>query len=136
MKLNPYLSFNGQCEAAFRFYEKCLGGKIVYMMTYGDSPMAEQTAAGSRQMIMHATLNVGDQVLQGADVTPEQYRKPQGVSLTLQIDEPADAERIFQALAENAEIQMPIQETFWALRFGVLTDQFGTPWIINCDKPA
>lgn len=136
MKLNPYLSFNGQCEAAFRFYEKCLGGEIVFMVTYGDSPMAAETPPGSQKLIIHTTLKVGDQILQGADVLPERYQKPQGISVTLQIDAAADAERIFHALAENGEVQMPIQETFWALRFGVLTDQFGTPWIINCGKPA
>lgn len=98
--------------------------------------MAAQAPPGWSGKIMHATLNVGEQVLQGADVTPDQYQKPQGISVTLQIDAAADAERIFHALAENAEIQMPLQETFWALRFGVLTDQFGTPWIVNCGKPA
>ena len=136
MKLTPYLTFNGQCEAAFRLYEKCLGGKITFIQKYGDSPMAGKTPTSSHQLIMHVTLTLGDQVLQGADVLPDSYQKPQGISVTISNSSAADAERIFQALAENGKVQMPLQETFWALRFGVLTDQFGTPWIINCEKPA
>ena len=136
MQLNPYLSFNGQCEDAFKLYEKCLGGKIVFMATYGDSPMAEQAPPGWGKKIMHATLAVGEQVLQGADSPPEQYRTPQGISLSLNLKDAAEADRIFQTLAENGAVQMPLQETFWALRFGMLVDQFGTPWLINCEKPA
>lgn len=137
MQLNPYLNFNGQCEEAFKFYEACLGAKISFMVTYGNSPMADQAPPGWGGKILHATLTAGDQLLQGADVPPGQYQKPQGISVTLNMKEPekADAERIFAALAEGGEVQMPIQETFWALRFGVVTDRFGTPWMINCEKP-
>lgn len=135
MKLTPYLSFDGQCEAAFRFYEKCLDGKIAFMMTFGESPMADQAPPEWSKKILHVTLTVGDQVLQGSDAFPGAYQKPQGISVTIALTSVADAERIFQALAEEGEVQMPIQETFWALRFGVLTDQFGTPWLINCEKP-
>lgn len=136
MQLNPHLSFKGQCEAAFRFYEKCLGGKIVMMMTYGDSPMAEQTPPAQRKKIIHASLSLGDQRLTGADVSPESYRKPQGFSVMLDIAAATDADRIFKILAENGSVQIRIQGTFWALRWGMLVDQFGTPWMINCGKPA
>jgi PhnB protein len=136
MQLNPHLAFSGQCEAAFKFYEKCLGGKITFMMTYGDSPMAEQTQPDRRTKILHATLAMGDHRLTGADVPPESYQKPQGFSVMLNIGAAAEADRIFKALAENGAVQMPVQETFWALRFGMLVDQFGTPWMINCGKPA
>jgi len=136
MRLNPYLSFNGQCEAAFRFYETCLGGKITFMMTYGDSPMAAQAPPDWGKKIVHATLAVNDSILQGSDVTPEHYEKPQGISVNLNMSDAREAERIFKALAENGTVQVPIQETFWAQRFGVATDQFGTPWIINCEKTA
>ncbi|HMF89342.1 MAG TPA: VOC family protein [Candidatus Angelobacter sp.] len=136
MRLNPYLTFNGQCEAAFKFYEKCLGGKILMMMTYGDSPMAGQTPPDWQKKILHTTLTVGNQVLQGADLTPDRFQKPQGFRVTLNIAATAEAERVFKALAEEGAIEMPIQETFWAQRFGVLTDQFGTPWIINGGEPA
>jgi PhnB protein len=136
MQLNPYLSFNGQCEAAFKFYEKCLGGKIVMMMTYGDSPMAEQMPPDWREKIIHATFALGEHVLSGADAPPEHYQKPQGFSVSLNVGAAAEAERIFNTLAEKGAVQMPLQETFWALRFGMLVDQFGTPWMINCGKPA
>jgi len=136
MQLNPHLTFNGQCEAAFRFYEECLGGKIVVMMMYGDSPMAEQTPLAWRKKIIHATLALGDQRLTGGDVLPESYQKPQGFSVLLKNDAAAEAERIFNSLAQNGTVQVPLQETFWALRFGMLIDQFGTPWLINCGKPA
>ena len=135
MKLTPYLSFDGQCEAAFHFYEKCLGGKITFMMTFGESPMADQAPPEWSKKILHTTLTVGDQLLQGSDAFPGAYQKPQGISVSISITAVADAERIFHALAEKGEVQMPIQETFWAQRFGVLTDQFGTPWLINCEKP-
>ena len=136
MRLNPYLTFNGQCEAAFRFYEKCLGGKIVMLMTYGDSPMAEQTPPDWRKKIIHATLAVSDYVLQGADVLPEHYQKPQGFAVLLNIGAAAEADRIFRTLAEDGTVRIPLQEAFWAQRFGMLVDQFGTPWTINCGKPA
>jgi len=108
------------------------------MMTYGESPMAAETPPELSPKIMHATLSIGDQLVHGADGPPGQYQKPQGISVALNMKaaEAADAERIFKALAENGEVQMPIQETFWAFRFGVVTDRFGTPWMINCEKPA
>ena len=134
MQLNPYLNFNGQCETAFKFYEQCLGGKIEAKMTYGESPMAEQTPPEWRDKIMHASLIVSDKVLMGADSPPERYEEPKGLSVLLGIDAPAEAERVFHALAENGTVQMPIQETFWAARFGMVVDRFGIPWMINCDR--
>ncbi len=136
MQLNPHLAFNGECEAAFKFYENCLGGKIVTMMTYGDSPMAEQMPPAWRGMIIHAAFALSDHQLTGADVPPESYLKPQGFYVLLHIGAEAEADRIFKALAENGAVRMPVQETFWARRFGMLVDQFGTPWMINCGKPA
>jgi PhnB protein len=135
MKLNPHISFNGRCEAAFQFYERCLGGKILTMLTYGNSPMAEQAPSEFRGKIVHATLTVGDNVLYGADVVPEQYQPPRGFHLTIGLQDPADAERIFQALSENGTVQMPLQKTFWAVLFGVLVDQYGISWEINCEQP-
>jgi PhnB protein len=133
--LRPYLTFDGKCEEAFRFYEKCLSGKILFMMTYRDAPMAELTPPGWGDKIIHATLTVSDEVLQGVDVQPERYQKPQGFSLSLNIDAVAEAERVFNALSEGGTVQMPLQETFWALRFGMLVDRFGIPWMINCTEP-
>jgi PhnB protein len=132
MQSNTYLNFNGECKAAFNFYEQCLGGKIVAMMTYGESPMGEQTSLEQHDKIMHVQLNVGDIVLMGSDALPGYFEKPQGFNVHLQFDDVAAAERIFHALAENGTVKMSIQETFWAKRFGMLVDKFGTPWMINC----
>jgi PhnB protein len=135
MQLNPYLMFDGKCEAAFKFYEQALGGQIVAMMPHEGSPMESQVPAEWRKKIMHARLTIGDKVLMGSDAPPGQHQPMQGFSVTLSVDEPAEADRIFNALSAGANICMPIQETFWARRFGMLTDQFGTPWMINCEKP-
>jgi len=136
VQVTPYLSFNGQCEEAFKFYEKHLGGKISFMMTYGDSPMADQAPPEWKKKIMHVTLTLDDYVLQGADAPPGQYQKPQGFTISLGTDDAEEADRLFKALEEKGVVGMPLQETFWALRFGAVTDQFGTPWMINCEKPA
>jgi PhnB protein len=136
MDLNPYLSFNGQCEEAFKFYEKHLSGKITFSMTYGAAPGHETIPPEWSKRIMHVTLSLGDRVLQGADAPPGQYQKPQGFSLALNFKDAAEADRVFNALAENGTVQMPLQETFWALRFGALADQFGISWMVNCEKAA
>jgi PhnB protein len=136
MQLNPYLSFNGQCEAAFRFYERVLGGKIVMMFTYGEAPEAEHASPDWHGKIMHARLTLGDKALMGSDAPRDRFERPKGFHVSIGIDDPAEAESIFHALAENGTVTMPIQETFWAARFGMLVDQFGIPWMINCEKKA
>jgi len=136
MQLNPYLLFNGQCETAFKFYEKCLGGKIEAMVLHEGTPAADQVPAEWRKKILHARLVVGDQVLMGSDAPPDRFQKPQGFSVSLGVKDPAEAERIFLALAENGKVRMPIQKTFWAARFGMLVDRFGIPWMVNCEKAA
>ena len=136
MQLNPYLNFNGQCKAAFTFYAECLSGNIVAMMTYGETPMAAQTPPELHDKIIHARLIVGDKVLMGSDSPPDRHEEAKGFHVILGIDDPAEADRLFAALAKNGTIQMPIEETFWARRFGTLIDQFGTPWMINCEKAS
>ena len=135
MKLNSYLFFNGQCEAAFKFYEKCLGGKIEAMLTHEGTPAEQDVPSEWRKKILHARLTVGDQALMGSDAPPERYDKPQGFSVSLNVDKPAEAERIFRALSENGKVQMPLEQTFWAVRFGMCVDRFGTPWMVNCEPP-
>ena len=135
MQLNPYLSFKGQCEEAFKFYQQCFGGNT-QMMTWGASPMADQVPSEWRDKIIHVSLVVGDTALLGADTPPEHYEKPAGFSVTIQINDPAEAERIFHALAEEGTVQMPIQQTFWAALFGMCVDRFGIPWMVNCGQPA
>ena len=135
MQVNPYLNFNGQCAEAFRFYERVLGGKIAIMMTHGESQIAGEVPAEWRDRILHARLAVGDQVLMASDSPPEMYQKPQGLYVSLHVEQSADAERIFQALAENGTVTMPFEKTFWAAGgFGMLVDRFGTPWMINCEQ--
>jgi len=134
MQSNIYLFFDGECEAAFKFYEQCLGGKIDAMMTYGDAPMSEEIPSEQRDRIMHANLTVGSMVLMGSDTPPDGFEKPQGFSVHLQFDDLVEAERIFQKLAENGTVKMPFPETFWSTRFGMLVDRFGTPWMIDVQQ--
>ncbi len=134
MKLNSYLNFNGQCEAAFKFYERCLNGKMQMMMTYGESPMAAKMPPEWRDKIIHVTLVVGDNVLMGSDAPPPHFEKPQGFSVHLGVKDIPEAERMFQELSEGGTVQMPLQKTFWATRFAMLVDRFGTPWMINCGE--
>ena len=134
--LVTHLSFDGQCEAAFKHYEKVLGGKILMMARYADAPanagVPQATETANR--IMHARLQVGDRLLMGGDAPPQFASKPQGFCVSIQVDDPAEAERIFRELGEGGVVQMPIGETFWARRFGVLIDKFGMPWMVNCEK--
>jgi PhnB protein len=136
MKLSPYLTFSGDCETAFDFYAKCLGGKIDAMVRHEGTPAAQQVPPEWRNKILHARLVVGEMVLMGSDAPPARYEPMKGFSVMLDVADPAEAEHVFRALAENGTVRMPIQKTFWAARFGMLVDQFGTPWMINCEQAA
>jgi PhnB protein len=136
MRINPYLNFNGQCEEAFKFYERTFAGKIEFAMTHGNSPMAEQVAPEWRDKIMHICLAFGDQLLLGSDAPPEHYQPQQGFFLQVAVKSPSEAEHLFQTLSENGKVCMSMQETFWSPRFGMLVDKFGTPWMINCEGAA
>lgn len=133
MEMNPYLNFKGDCEAAFKFYEQSLNAQLGPIFRYAGSPMAEQVPADWSDKIMHGSLTVGNQVLMGADVAPDQYQEPKGFSLSLQIKSVADAERIFRDLSSGGRVVMPLGKTFWAARFGVVVDRFGIQWLINCE---
>ena len=133
MELNPYLVFNGQCEAAFKFYERCLGGKIEMMLKHGEAPSADQVPVDWRDKVMHVRMSLGDKALMGSDAPPDRYEAPQGFSVSLGVDSAAEAERIFSALSEDGTMRMPLQQTFWATRFGMVVDRFGIPWMVNCE---
>ncbi|MCB9949201.1 MAG: VOC family protein [Rhodospirillaceae bacterium] len=135
MRIHPYLAFEGRCEDAFRFYQDVLGGTIEVMLSYQGSPMAEHVPPDWGGKIMHACLKLEDQMLMGSDVPPEAQEKPQGFHLSLQIADVPAAERVFHALSQGGTVRMPLQETFWALRFGMLVDRFGIPWMVNCSRP-
>jgi len=136
MQINPYLTFNGSCEEAFNFYARSLGGDIVAMHTHGNSPMKDHVPVDWHPKIMHAQLTVRGQTLMGSDVPPGRYEASKGISVSVNVEDAATAERVFHALSEGGAVQMPIQETFWAVRFGMLVDRFGVPWMINCMKTA
>ncbi len=107
------------------------------MMTYAESPeasMMEHLPAEWQGKIMHTSLMLDDQELMGSDSPPEYYEEAKGFSVSISLNDPAKAEQIFHKLSENGKIQMPFQQTFWAYRFGMLVDQFGIPWMINCDQ--
>jgi PhnB protein len=133
MQMTPYLSFKGQCETAFKFYERCLRGQLGPIFRYAGTPLADQVPADWQHKVMHGSLTVGGQVLMGGDVAPDRYEQPKGFSLSLQIKNAADAERIFHELAQDGKVVVPLEKTFWAERFGMVVDRFGIPWLINCE---
>ena len=128
-----YLSFNGTCKEAMEFYQRALGGKIEVMMSGADSPMAEQIPKEFAHRILHARLVLKDGGILFAGDSPAQfpYEGIKGVSITLNYDTIAEAERAFNALAEGGQVTMPMQPAFWAKSWGMLLDKFGTPWIVN-----
>jgi PhnB protein len=135
MQIQPYLFFKGDCEEAFKFYERVLRGKIEAMLPHAGTPAEQHTPPEWRDKIMHARLTVGDAVLMASDAPPEHYKAPQGFSVNLQVDRNAEAERIFNELSAGGNVTMPIQPTFWATRFAMFTDKFGIAWMINCNEP-
>ena len=135
MKLNPYLNFPGTCEEAMNTYAKVLGGEVVAMLAYGDMPGDHPIPDDMRTKIAHARIVIGDQVLMASDSGPERFKPMQGVSVTLNIPDQAEAERVYNALVDGGNAIMPLEETFWAKKFGVLADRFGTQWMVNCEKP-
>lgn len=135
MRVEPHLVFPGTCEEAFDLYAKVLGGKIVFKMTYGDSPEDMRGPKEWHDKLIHATLKLPSGDISGNDAPPDMYQKPQGITMTVQTEDPKEAERIFAELSVDGKIEMPLQEVFWALKFGSFTDKFGIPWMVNCSKP-
>ncbi len=135
MKLNAYLNYGGNCKQAFQFYEQHLGGKIMAMMSFGDQPGSGNVPAEQRDAIMYARMSIGDTEIMGNDVPPDRFQPMRSVYLSLAVDSTPDAERIHALLAEGGQIFMPMQETFFAFRFSMLRDKFGTPWMIIHERP-
>ena len=132
----PIFTLTAQCEEALKFYEQCLGGKTTFLMTWEGSLMANQAPPGWAKKILHAILTLDVGVLEGCDAMPGQYKNPQSFCLMFRPKDANEAERIFGALAKDGKVEIPIMETFWALRFGKVVDRNGIPWLIDCDKPA
>jgi PhnB protein len=135
MQLSTHLNFNGNCDEAMNFYAKTFGGTVNFKMTWGESPMCDQAGPEFNDKIMHQSIKVGNTILMGADTPPERFQKAQGIVVSIATDTPEEADRVFNALTNGGSIEMPIQETFWAQRFGMATDRFGIPWMVNCEKP-
>lgn len=130
--LDSYLFFNGTCADAMRFYERTLGGKMEMMMTYADTPEPEQCPAGAEKLIMHASMMLGDRRLMASDTPPGQaHAAMNGFALSLNYPTAKEARKIFDALADGGKVTMPMAKTFWAEAFGMLTDRFGTPWMVG-----
>jgi PhnB protein len=136
MKLNPYLLFNGTCDAALKFYEQALGAKTQSLMRYDNAPGCDQMPAEMKSKVLHARFAVGDVVVMASDCPPDRYVKPQGAAIALSVDQPAEADRLFHRLAESGTVTMPIDKTFFAERFGMVTDKFAIPWMISCEHAA
>ncbi|WP_374632597.1 VOC family protein [Ferrovibrio sp.] len=135
MSFNAYLGFNGNCAEAFRYYEKHLGGRIDALLTHRDTPAAAQTPPEWQDKIIHASMTLNGTILMGGDAPPQMYQPPAGFSVNITTATPEEAERVFAALSDGGKVSVPIAETFWAQRFGMATDRFGVPWMVNCFKP-
>ena len=135
MQLYTYLNYGGNCAQAFRFYEQHLGGKISMMMTHGQAPDQSQVPAGWKDAVLHARMTIGGAELLGADIPPDRFQPMRSAYLTLSVDSTPDAERIYALLSENGEIFMKMQETFFAHRFAMLRDRFGTSWMLLHERP-
>jgi PhnB protein len=132
MQVNPYLFYNGNCEAALKFYQKVLGAEIEAMHLYETGGDAMPIPPEWNKKIMHAKILIDGEVIMASDASPGDFHQPQGFSVALQVDDPADAERRFKALAEGGTVKMAFGKTFFSRGFGMCVDQFGTPWMVNC----
>jgi PhnB protein len=130
---NTYLNFNGTCAEAFRFYERCFGGKIKFMQTFGESPMKDSVRPDQYDLVMHVALDVNGDTLMGSDAPPDRFEAPQGMYVSITPKTYSDGERIFNELAAGGKVEMPFQKTFWAAGFGMTRDRFGIPWMVNCE---
>ena len=135
MRLRTYLNYGGNCAEALKFYEKHLGGKILTMMTHQESPEASGVKPEWKDAILYAQIAIGDTEFMASDVPPERFQPMRSVYLSLSVESDAEAERIYKLLTEGGEIYMPMQETFFATRFGQIRDRFGTSWMIIHDRP-
>lgn len=137
MSVKPYLYFNGRCEEALEFYRQKLGAEVVFQMRFGESPMQEpgMIPPGSENKVMHATFRIGASELMASDGHCGGAPKFEGISLAIEGKDAADAERIFAALSDGGQVQMPMVETFFAPRFGMVADKFGVSWMVTAPKP-
>jgi PhnB protein len=135
MQVNTYLNYGGNCAEAFKFYEKELGGKILMMMTFVQAPDQSMVTPESKNKVMHARMAIGDTQIMGSDAPKDRFQPMRSVYLSLTVDSAGEAERLHAILSQGGEVFMPMQETFFAARFSMLRDKFGTSWMIMNPKP-
>lgn len=138
MKMNTYLNYGGNCEQAFRFYEKHLGAKVLMMSTFSDMPSSAGSSPAAPEMrngILHARIEIGGTILMGSDAPPDRFQPMRSAYLCLSVESNEEAERLYGLLKEGGEIFMPMEETFFAQRFAMLRDKFGTSWMIIHERP-
>lgn len=136
MHVNPYLFFDGRCEEAVDYYRQVLGAEVTMMMRFKENTNPAMTPPGSDEKIMHLELRIGDSVLFASDGNCQGKPSFQGVSLSLSVADSAEAERIFAALADGGQVQMPLGETFFSPRFGMVADRFGVSWMVIAEAGA
>ena len=150
MQFIPYLNFDGNCAEAMAFYAKLFGGQIMHQMTFGEMPPCEgmpPLPESAKSRLMHAQLQVGAQSLMASDTLPAVpgmdpeacgggYRKPQGMWVSIGVETEAEGKRVFDGLTEGGQVTMPFSKTFWSPGFGMVTDRFGTPWMVNVAAQA
>ena len=131
MTFTPYLNFNGNCAEAFKFYEQTFGGKIEFLQTHADSPMKDHVPPDWQDKVIHVSLDVHGQRLMGSDAPADHFAPAQGLYINITVPSAAEGQRVFEKLAEGGRVTMPFAETFWSPGFGMLSDRYGTPWMIN-----
>ena len=134
--MEAYLSFNGNCAEAFAFYAEALGGKTLFSMSFGESPMGAQTPAAYKDKVMHATFEARGFKIMGSDMPPGMaFKGYEGFSLSVQGGSVDEGRKLFDALAAGGTVTMPYGPQFWAAGFGMLVDKFGVPWMVNVEDP-
>jgi PhnB protein len=134
MQVNPYIFFNGNCEAALNYYQKVLGAKIEAIMRYDSAPADMPTPPEWKQKVMHAKVTIDGEVIMASDAPPGHFNQPQGFAVSLQVENPGDAAVRFRQLSDGGTVTMPFAKTFFSNGFGMCIDKFGTPWMVNSPK--
>lgn len=135
--MEAYLTFDGRCAEAFDFYARCLNGKTTASMTWGESPMGADVPPEAKGKIMHAVFEARGYKIMGSDAPPQMpFEGYKGFTLSVQAKNVEEGQTLFNALSASGKVTMPYSPTFWSPGFGMLTDKFGVPWMVNCEEPA